>query len=81
MVKRGCAKPWYVLWGKGSGPQEGSWSWKWKRFVKNMEGDCRREHIRQVLISVENDEIEMKGYCIWGMTGMISASTTQVSKR
>lgn len=43
--------------------------------------DYLRKHIRQMLISLENDGIELMGYCMWGMTDMISASTTQMSKR
>ena len=34
-----------------------------------------------MLVSIQNDGIELMGYCMWGMTDMISASTTQISKR
>lgn len=40
-----------------------------------------KEHIREMLISLANDGIELIGYLIWGTTDMVSASTTQMSKR
>lgn len=43
--------------------------------------DYLRQHIKQMLVSIQNDGIELMGYCMWGMTDMISASTTQISKR
>lgn len=38
-------------------------------------------HIKEMLKSVENDGIELMGYLMWGTTDMVSASTTQMSKR
>ena len=43
--------------------------------------DYLRQHIKQMLVSIQNDGIELMGYCMWGMTDMVSASTTQISKR
>ncbi len=40
-----------------------------------------KEHIREMLISWANDRIELIGYLILGTTDMVSASTTQMSKR
>ena len=40
-----------------------------------------KEHIREMLISLANDGIELIGYLMWGTTDMVSASTTQMSKR
>ncbi|WP_297816977.1 glycoside hydrolase family 1 protein [uncultured Lactobacillus sp.] len=40
-----------------------------------------KKHIEQVLISMQEDGVEILGYCIWGTTDMVSASTTQMSKR
>ncbi len=31
--------------------------------------DYLRKHIRQMLISLENDGIELMGYCMWGNDG------------
>lgn len=43
--------------------------------------DYLKKHIEQVLISMQEDGVEILGYCIWGTTDMVSASTTQMSKR
>lgn len=40
-----------------------------------------KKHIEQVLISIKKDGVEVIGYCVWGTTDMVSASTTQMSKR
>ncbi|WP_457951907.1 glycoside hydrolase family 1 protein [Lactiplantibacillus pentosus] len=40
-----------------------------------------RQHIRQMLIAIANDGVELMGYCMWGTTDMISASSNQMSKR
>ena len=39
------------------------------------------DHIKELLISIQDDGIELMGYCIWGTTDMISASSNQMSKR
>lgn len=43
--------------------------------------DYLKKHIAQMLESVNNDGIELMGYLMWGTTDMVSASTTQMSKR
>ena len=43
--------------------------------------DYLSQHINQVLCSLEEDGINLLGYCTWGATDMISASTNQMSKR
>lgn len=43
--------------------------------------DYLRQHIQQLLISMAEDGIELMGYCMWGPTDMISASSNQMSKR
>ncbi len=43
--------------------------------------DYLKKHIEQMLISMQDDGVKILGYCIWGTTDMISASTTQMSKR
>jgi Beta-glucosidase/6-phospho-beta-glucosidase/beta-galactosidase len=40
-----------------------------------------RDHIQEMLTSVMEDGIELMGYCMWGTTDMISASSNQISKR
>ena len=35
--------------------------------------DYLRQHIKQMLVSIQNDGIELMGYCMWGMTDMVSA--------
>lgn len=39
-----------------------------------------RQHIRQMLIAIANDGVDLMGYCMWGTTDMISASSNQMSK-
>ncbi|WP_414842061.1 glycoside hydrolase family 1 protein [Enterococcus saccharolyticus] len=43
--------------------------------------DYLKQHIQQVLIAVEEDGVDLLGYCTWGAMDMISASTNQMSKR
>lgn len=43
--------------------------------------DYLAKHIYQVLTSMEEDGVQLLGYCTWGATDMISASTNQMSKR
>lgn len=43
--------------------------------------DYLRQHIKQMLLSLQNDGIDLMGYLMWGSTDMVSASTTQMSKR
>ena len=43
--------------------------------------DYLRKHISQMLLSLKDDGIELMGYMVWGTTDMVSASTTQMSKR
>ena len=43
--------------------------------------DYLRAHINKMLRSLTEDGIELMGYMIWGTTDMVSASTTQMSKR
>lgn len=43
--------------------------------------DYLSKHIKQMLVSLTQDGIELMGYCIWGTTDMISASSNQMSKR
>lgn len=43
--------------------------------------DYLKAHINEMLKSIKEDGIELMGYLIWGTTDMISASTTQMSKR
>ncbi len=43
--------------------------------------DYLKKHIKQLLTSIQKDGIEVIGYCIWGTTDMVSASSTQMSKR
>lgn len=39
------------------------------------------KHIHEMLKSMTEDGIELMGYLVWGTTDMVSASTTQMSKR
>lgn len=52
---------------------------------KKIHDDYRicylRDHIQQMLISLVEDGIDLIGYCVWGTTDMISASSNQISKR
>lgn len=34
-----------------------------------------------MLIAIANDGVDLMGYCMWGTTDMISASSNQMSKR
>ncbi|MGE9134020.1 glycoside hydrolase family 1 protein, partial [Lacticaseibacillus paracasei] len=43
--------------------------------------DYLKAHINEMLKSIKEDGIELMGYLMWGTTDMISASTTQMSKR
>lgn len=43
--------------------------------------DYLQKHIEQMLIGIEEDGVDMLGYCVWGGIDMVSASTTQMSKR
>lgn len=52
-----------------------------KEIHDNYRIDYLAKHIQQVLISVEEDGVDLIGYCTWGATDMISASTNQMSKR
>lgn len=52
-----------------------------KEIHDNYRIDYLKKHIEQMLISVTEDGIDLMGYCIWGTTDMVSASSNQMSKR
>ncbi|MBP2058299.1 6-phospho-beta-glucosidase [Lactobacillus colini] len=47
----------------------------------NYRIDYLKKHIAQLLISMKEDGVDIIGYCVWGTTDMVSASSTQMSKR
>ena len=51
----------------------------------NIEDDYRieyiREHIQAMKDAVEQDGVELWGYCLWGIIDLVSASTGEMKKR
>ncbi|WP_040537249.1 glycoside hydrolase family 1 protein [Lactobacillus pasteurii] len=52
-----------------------------KRIHDKYRIDYLQKHIDQMMIGIKEDGVEVLGYCIWGGIYMVSASTTQMSKR
>ena len=50
-----------------------------------IEDDYRieyiREHIKAMKDTIEQDGVELWGYCLWGIIDLVSASTGEMKKR